>query len=141
MVNCITGFQTPLTVSPDDRVETVGRAVTEQVSAALARCDPERFLLAGLRAGARGIAVPAPVVSYGISNIGRIPAHPVPEGLRLVRFGATVNAPGLPPKLLVASLGGRLVVQQEYDSWTYGAAQMRRVREALRMSLEELVRR
>ncbi|NEB74878.1 hypothetical protein G3I40_06470 [Streptomyces sp. SID14478] len=139
VVNCITGFQTPLIVAPDDRLETVGRAVTEQVSSALARRDPERFLLAGLRAAARGIALPVPVVSYGISNVGRVLDHPVPEGLHLVRFGATVNAVGLPPKLLVATLGGRLLIQQEYDGWTYSAAQMRRVGEALRAALEALV--
>ncbi|MFI5818632.1 hypothetical protein ACIA8I_05645 [Streptomyces rishiriensis] len=140
VLNCITGLQTTLTVGHDDRPESVGREVADQVAGALARRDPERFLLAALRAGAQGIAVPVPVVSYGISNVGRIPAHPVPEDLELLRFGGTANAPGMPPKIGVASFGGRLLVQNEYDSWTYAPEQMRRLREALRASLTDLVR-
>jgi hypothetical protein len=138
-LNCITGLQTTLAVGHDDRPETVGRKVADQVADALARRDPERFLLAALEAGARGIAVPVPVVSYGISNVGRIPAHPVPHGMELLRFGGTANAPGMPPKIGVASFGGRLLVQNEYDSWTYGPEQMLRLRETLRASLTDLV--
>ncbi|MFF3905208.1 hypothetical protein ACFYZJ_04220 [Streptomyces sp. NPDC001848] len=85
--------------------------------------------------------MPVPVVSYGMSNLGRIPAHPVPEDLHLLRFGATGNAPGMPPKVLVAAFDGRLVVQNEYDGWTYGPEQMGRLRETLRVSLEDLARR
>ncbi|GGW67145.1 hypothetical protein GCM10010503_50330 [Streptomyces lucensis JCM 4490] len=138
VLNCITGLQTTLAVGHDDRPEAVGREVSGQVAGALARRDPERFLLAALRAGARGVAVPVPVVSYGISNVGRIPAHPVPEGMELLRFGGTANAPGMPPKIGVASFGGRLLVQNEYDSWTYGPEQMGPLRETLRASLTDL---
>ncbi|MEV6027110.1 hypothetical protein [Streptomyces sp. NPDC052036] len=138
VLNCITGLQTPVTVSHDDRPDTVGQDVADQIAAALARQDPERFLLTALRAGARGIPLPVPVVSYGISNVGRIPAHPVPDGVRLLRFGGTANAPGMPPKMGVASFGGRLLVQNEYDSWTYGEEQMARLRETLHTSLKEL---
>ncbi|SEQ47396.1 Condensation domain-containing protein [Streptomyces sp. yr375] len=134
-LNCVTGLQTTLTVGHDDPPGAVGREVAGQMTGALARRDPERSLLAALRAGARGIPVPVPVVSYGISNLGRIPAPPVPQDVRLLRFGATGNAPGMPPKILVAGLGGRLLVQNEYDAWTYAPEQMRRVREALRGSL------
>lgn len=140
VLNCITGLQTPLTVAHDDRPDAVGQVVADQFAAALSRRDPERFLLAALRAGAQGIAVPAPVVSYGISNVGRIPAHPVPDGMRLLRFGGTSNAPGMPPKIAAASFGGRLLVQNEYDSWTYSPEQMARLRETLHTSLGELVR-
>ncbi|UXY27098.1 phthiocerol/phthiodiolone dimycocerosyl transferase family protein [Streptomyces sp. HUAS TT20] len=139
VLNCITGLQTTLAVRYDDRPETVGREVAGQVASSLDRRDPERFLLAALRAGARGIAVPVPVVTYGISNVGRIPAHPVPEDMELLRFGGTANAPGMPPKIGVASFGGRLLVQNEYDSWTYGPEQMRTLRETLRASLTDLV--
>ncbi|MFJ5726064.1 hypothetical protein [Streptomyces sp. NPDC093149] len=138
VLNCITGLQTTLTVEHEDRPETVGREVADQVAGALTRRDPERFLLAALRAGARGIAVPVPVVSYGISNVGRIPAHPVPEDMELLRFGGTANAPGMPPKIGVASFGGRLLVQNEYDSWAYGPEQMGRLRETLRAALTGL---
>ncbi|MEU6480428.1 condensation domain-containing protein [Streptomyces sp. NPDC047017] len=138
VLNCITGLQTTLPVSHDDRPETVGRQVADQVTGALARRDPERFLLAALRAGARGIAVPVPAVSYGISNVGRIPAHPVPDDMELLRFGGTANAPGMPPKIGVASFGGRLLVQNEYDSWTYAPDQMGRLRETLRAALTGL---
>ncbi|MFB7334033.1 hypothetical protein ACFC00_20670 [Streptomyces adustus] len=138
VLNCITGLQTTLSVGHDDRPETVGREVAVQVAGALARRDPERFLLAALRAGARGIAVPVPVVSYGISNVGRIPAHPVPDGMELIRFGGTANAPGMPPKIGVASFGGRLLVQNEYDSWTYGPEQMGRLRKTLCAALTDL---
>ncbi|WP_225831123.1 hypothetical protein [Streptomyces sp. NK08204] len=138
VLNCITGLQTTLAVGHDDLPETVGRTVADQVAGALARRDPERFLLAALRAGARGIAVPVPVVSYGISNVGRIPAHPVPEHMELLRFGGTANAPGMPPKTGVASFGGRLLVQNEYDTWTYGPEQMRRLRETLHATLTDL---
>ncbi len=140
VLNCITGLQTPVVVSHDDHPHTVGREVAEQFAAALSRRDPERFLLTALRAGARGVAVPMPVVSYGISNVGRIPAHPVPEGMSLIRFGGTSNAPGMPPKIGAASFGGRLLLQNEYDSWTYSEEQMGRLRETMRASLEGLAR-
>ncbi|MFG2719756.1 condensation domain-containing protein [Streptomyces sp. NPDC048416] len=138
VLNCITGLQTTLSVSHDDRPETVGREVADQVAGALAARNPERFLLAALRAGAQGIALPVPAVSYGISNVGRIPAHPVPADMELLRFGGTANAPGMPPKIGVASFGGRLLVQNEYDSWTYGPEQMGRLRETLRAALTGL---
>lgn len=138
VLNCITGLQTGLTVSHDARPDAVGREVADQVETALARRDPERFLLAALRAGARGISLPVPVVSYGISNVGRIPAHPVPDDVQLLRFGGTANAPGMPPKIGAASFGGRLLVQNEYDSWTYSPGQMAHLREILRSSVTEL---
>jgi hypothetical protein len=140
VLNCVTGLQTALAVSHDDRLDAVGREAADQIAGALARRDPERFLLAALRAGARGIALPVPVVSYGISNVGRIPAHPVPEDVHLLRFGGTANAPGMPPKIVAAGFGGRLLLQNEYDSWTYGPEQMARLREALRGSVEDLAR-
>ncbi|MEV0416448.1 hypothetical protein AB0I68_38355 [Streptomyces sp. NPDC050448] len=46
----------------------------------------------------------------------------------------------MPPKIAAASFGGRRLVQNEYDSWTYSAEQMARLREPLRTSLEELTR-
>ncbi|WP_078512007.1 phthiocerol/phthiodiolone dimycocerosyl transferase family protein [Streptomyces sp. e14] len=140
VLNCITGLQTALAVSPDDQPHEIGRQAAVQVEAALARRDPERFLLAALRAGARGIAAPSPVVSYGISNVGRIPAHPVPPGTDLLRFGGTANAPGMPPKIGVASFGGRLLIQNEYDSWTYSPQQMAQLLHTLRLSLADLAR-
>lgn len=139
VLNCVTGLQTGLDVSHDDRPDVVGRAVADQVTAALTRRDPERLLLAALRAGARGIALPAPVVSYGISNVGRIPSPPVPDTLRLLRFGGTANAPGMPPKIGAAGFGGRLLIQNEYDSWTFGPEQMTHLRETLRASVTDLV--
>ncbi|MFG2499346.1 hypothetical protein ACGFSB_14200 [Streptomyces sp. NPDC048441] len=138
VLNCITGLQTTLSVGHDDRPETAGREVADQVAGALDRRDPERFLLAALRAGARGVAMPMPVVSYGISNVGRIPAHPLPVGMKLLRFGGTANAAGMPPKIGVASFGGRLLVQNEYDSWTYSPEQMRKLLETLRAALTDL---
>lgn len=140
LLNCITGLQTPVSVAHDDDPDTVGQDVARQFAAALARRDPERFLLAALRAGARGVPVPVPVVSYGISNVGRVPAHPVPDGTRLIRFGGTANAPGMPPKIGAATFGGRLLLQNEYDSWTYSTEQMARLREALRASVADLAR-
>ncbi|MER7462458.1 hypothetical protein [Streptomyces sp. NPDC097981] len=140
VLNCITGMQTTLKVSHGDHPDVIGAEADDLVAAALARREPERFLLAALRAGSRGVALPVPVVSYGISNVGRIPGHPVPEGVRLLRFGGTANAAGMPPKIAAASFGGRLLIQNEYDSWTYGAEQMARLRETLRTSLEELTR-
>lgn len=140
VLNCVTGMHTTLKVSHGDHPDVVGAEADEVVAAALARHEPERFLLAALRAGSRGVVLPVPAVTYGISNVGRVAGFPVPEGMRLLRFSGTANAPGMPPKITVASYGGRLSIQNEYDSWTYGAEQMARLRESLRTSVEELTR-
>ncbi|MGW7141605.1 phthiocerol/phthiodiolone dimycocerosyl transferase family protein [Streptomyces xanthophaeus] len=138
VLNCTTGLLTPVKVSHGDHPDLIGAEVADQFTCALGRRDPERYLLASLRAASRGAVLPVPAVSFDISNAGRIPGHPVPEGVRLLRSGGAANAPGMPPKIAVAGFGGRLLIQNEYDGWTYGAEQMGRLWETLRTSLAEL---
>jgi hypothetical protein len=69
--------------------------------------------------------------SIALSNIGRVPDHIVPDGVRLVRDNLLAMGPGMPPKLTAFTLGDRLTVQVEYDTNDHSRAQMGRVRRNL----------
>ncbi|MEV5651902.1 hypothetical protein AB0L57_26965 [Nocardia sp. NPDC052254] len=138
MLNCASGWGTLLAVGESADPADLGRVVREDVGAALRRRDPARLALAGrhIRDEATA-AMLAEQPSIALSNIGRIPEHPMPPGIRLVRDNLLAMGPGMPPKLTVFTLGDRLTVQVEYDTADHSRTQMGRVRR----ELSELLRR
>ncbi|WP_063002158.1 phthiocerol/phthiodiolone dimycocerosyl transferase family protein [Nocardia mikamii] len=132
VLNCASGWGTLLAVAESADPFALGQVVHADVRAALERRDPARVALAGRyirdEATARMLAEQP---SIALSNIGRVPDHIVPEGVRLVRDNLLAMGPGMPPKLTAFTLGERLTVQVEYDTNDHSRAQMGRVRRNL----------
>ncbi|MFF0457358.1 hypothetical protein [Nocardia africana] len=132
VLNCASGWGTLLAVAESADPFDLGRVVHADVRAALERRDPARLALAGRyirdEATARMLGEQP---SIALSNIGRVPDHIVPDGLRLVRDSLLAMGPGMPPKLTAFTLGDRLTVQVEYDTNDHSRAQMGRVRRNL----------
>ncbi|WP_198163916.1 phthiocerol/phthiodiolone dimycocerosyl transferase family protein [Nocardia violaceofusca] len=132
VLNCASGWGTLLAVAESADPFDLGKVVHADVRAALERRDPARVALAGRyirdEATARMLAEQP---SIALSNIGRVPDHIVPEGVRLVRDNLLAMGPGMPPKLTAFTLGERLTVQVEYDTNDHSRAQMGRVRRNL----------
>ncbi|MBF4999418.1 hypothetical protein IRT45_19920 [Nocardia sp. BSTN01] len=132
VLNCASGWGTLLAVAESADPFELGQVVHADVRAALERRDPARMALAGRyirdEATARMLAEQP---SIALSNIGRVPDHIVPDGVRLVRDNLLAMGPGMPPKLTAFTLGERLTVQVEYDTNDHSRAQMGRVRRNL----------
>ncbi len=138
VLNCASGWGTLLAVGESADPADLGRIVREDVRAALRRRDPARLALVGRHIrDETTAAMLAEQPTLALSNIGRIPEHPVPPGIRLVRDNVLAMGPGMPPKLTVFTLGDRLTVQVEYDTDDHSRTQMGRVRR----ELSELLRR
>ncbi|UGT70296.1 hypothetical protein LTT66_09120 [Nocardia gipuzkoensis] len=73
--------------------------------------------------------------TFTISNIGRLPAHSTPPGVRIVRDDVFAMAAGMPPKLTVFTVGGRMTIQVEYDTALHSRDQLGAVRQALTRAL------
>ncbi|MBF6149788.1 phthiocerol/phthiodiolone dimycocerosyl transferase family protein [Nocardia nova] len=132
VLNCASGWGTLLAVAESADPFELGRVVHADVRAALERRDPARLALAGRYIRDEGTArILAEQPSIALSNIGRVPDHIVPEGVRLVRDSLLAMGPGMPPKLTAFTLGERLTVQVEYDTNDHSRAQMGRVRRNL----------
>lgn len=139
VLNCASGLGTMLAVDAGADPFALAREVSADVRAALARRDPARFLLAAqrVRGGPEAAALRAwPTIA--VSNVGRIPRHPTPEGLSVVRDEGYAMAAGMPPKLTAFTYGGRLTVQVEYDTARYGRARMRRLGRDLEAALRKV---
>ncbi|KZM70873.1 phthiocerol/phthiodiolone dimycocerosyl transferase family protein [Nocardia terpenica] len=132
VLNCASGWGTGLPVSEIADPVDLGRRVEDDVRAALDRRDPARLALAAryIR-DPRTAALVAGHPTLAISNIGRIPAHPTPAGVRVLRDDLAALGPGMPAKLTAFSYDGRLTVQVEYDTTDRSAAQMGEFRRAL----------
>ena len=132
VLNCASGWGTLLAVAESADPFELGRIVHDDVRAAVDRRDPARLALAGrhIRDEATA-AMLAGQPSIALSNIGRIPEHVVPEGIRLIRDNILAMGPGMPPKLTAFTLGNRLTVQVEYDTNDHSRTQMGRVRRTL----------
>ncbi|WP_227979477.1 phthiocerol/phthiodiolone dimycocerosyl transferase family protein [Nocardia spumae] len=132
VLNCASGWGTLLMVGESADPLELGRVVHDDVRAAVARRDPARMALAGshIRDEATA-AMLADQPSIALSNIGRVPEHVVPEGIRLIRDNILAMGPGMPPKLTAFTLGDRLTVQVEYDTNDHSRTQMGRVRRTL----------
>lgn len=132
VLNCASGWGTLLAVAESADPFELGRVVHADVRAALERRDPARLALAGRYIRDEATArILAEQPSIALSNIGRVPDHILPEGVRLVRDNLLAMGPGMPPKLTAFTLGERLTVQVEYDTNDHSRAQMGRVRRNL----------
>ncbi|MBF6172950.1 phthiocerol/phthiodiolone dimycocerosyl transferase family protein [Nocardia blacklockiae] len=132
VLNCASGWGTLLAVAPDADPVALGRIVDADVRAALDRRDPARMALAARHIrDEQTAALLAGQPSIALSNIGRLPAHPVPDSVRVLRDNVFAMNPGMPPKLTAFTLDGRLTVQVEYDTADHSREQMGEVRRAL----------
>ncbi|MBB5122005.1 hypothetical protein AF335_08200 [Streptomyces eurocidicus] len=141
VLNCASGLGTLLAVDAGADPFALAREVSADVRAALARRDPARFLLAAQRV--RGEAEAAALrarPTIAVSNVGRIPRHPTPVGLSVVRDEGYAMAAGMPPKLTAFTYDGRLTVQVEYDTAVYGRARMGRLGRDLEAALRQVAR-
>lgn len=139
VLNCVSGFGTylPVPAAPDPLA--LGRAIHAAVRRALESGAPARFLLAQQRArSATEVTALSTPPSLAVSNVGRVPSHPTPPGLRIVRDEAYAMASGMPPKLTAFTYGGRLTVQVEYETGRYGRELMGRVGEELESVLRSM---
>ncbi|MEV6771990.1 hypothetical protein AB0N05_25525 [Nocardia sp. NPDC051030] len=135
------GAGTPALVGTDTAVAEVGRVIQQSLAAAVEDRFPARLLLATLRVhDEETLAIlrsQTPTVLF--SNIGRVPAHSVPEGLRIV--GDTIDSPvpGMPPKLSCFTIGGRLTVAFKYDTTTHSRALVEELRQSFAESMAKAV--
>ncbi|MEW2033062.1 hypothetical protein AB0901_21490 [Streptomyces roseifaciens] len=139
VLNCVSGLGTMLSVDAGADPVALAREISADVRAALARRDPARFLLASQRVrSASEAAAFRTQPTVAVSNVGRIPRHPAPAGLSVVRDEAYAMAAGMPPKLTAFTYDGRLAVQVEYDTAVYGRERMGRLGRDLEAALREI---
>lgn len=139
ILNCASGLGTPAIVSHDSSPVEVGHQVSAGMQAALERREPARFTLVARRVHDEvTAAILAAAPSLALSNIGRLPAHSVPEGIRIIRDDIYAMGPGMPPKLTIFTVGGRLTIQVEYDTALHSRAQMGKIGLALFAALQEI---
>ncbi|MEU5049456.1 hypothetical protein [Streptomyces sp. NPDC021096] len=128
VLNCASGFGTLLPVPAGADPVALGRMMSADARRALADRDPARYVLAVQRArtdqGAAALGAPPTVA---VSNVGLVPGHPTPPGLRIVRDEVYTMAAGMPPKLTAFTYDGRLTVQVEYDTAVHTRALMGRL--------------
>lgn len=139
MLNCASGAGTPVAVAPDAKAIELAHEVADGMKAAMLRGEPARFLLVAQRiedeATAALLSTPP---SFAMSNIGRVPAHPVPVGLSFVRDDIYAMAPGMPPKLTIFTVGDRLTIQVEHDTAEHSRTQLGKVAQVLIEQLQAI---
>ncbi|WP_405160370.1 hypothetical protein OG203_28600 [Nocardia sp. NBC_01499] len=132
MVNCASGSGATLLVAHDHSPIGLGLLVAASLHDARERQEAARFLLAAQRVDdpvtAAAFAAPP---TLALSNIGRLPAHSMPTGVRHVRDDVFAMGPGMPPKLTVFTIGDRLTIQVEHDTAQHSRARMGKVAQAL----------
>ncbi|MCD9145060.1 phthiocerol/phthiodiolone dimycocerosyl transferase family protein [Streptomyces albireticuli] len=139
VLNCASGLGTMLAVDAGADPVALAREVSADVRAALARRDPGRFMLASQRVRGEAEAAALGVrPTIAVSNVGRIPRHPVPEGLTVVRDEGYAMAVGMPPKLTVFTYDGKLTAQVEYDTAVHGRERMGRLGRDLETTLRKV---
>ncbi|MFQ6393751.1 phthiocerol/phthiodiolone dimycocerosyl transferase family protein [Nocardia sp. KC 131] len=132
ILNCSSGAGTYALVAEDSNPIDVGSAVAAAMQAATDRLEAACFLLAGRRdLDEMTAAILAAAPTLAISNIGRLPAHSMPDDIRNIRVDVYAMSPGMPPKLTAFTVGGRLTIQVEYDTALYSRTQMGKITLAL----------
>lgn len=136
ILNAASGWGTALSVAAASDPIVLGRIVDADVRAAIDRRDPARMALVGryIRDEATAALISGQP-SLAISNIGRVPRHEVPTGIRHIGDHVLAMGPGMPPKLTAFTVGDRLTVQVEYDTADHRREQMAGVERALAASL------
>ncbi|WP_174183435.1 phthiocerol/phthiodiolone dimycocerosyl transferase family protein [Nocardia barduliensis] len=136
MLNCVSGVGTFALVDYGADPIALARTVAAGMRASIDRKEALGMMLVTQRATdpATSALLSAPN-TFTISNIGRLPAHATPPGLRIIRDDVFAMAAGMPPKLTVFTVGGRMTVQVEYDTALHSRAQLDQVREELTRAL------
>lgn len=128
MLNCASGAGTLAIIADDATPADVGRVVAAAMRTALGQGEPAKVLLAANRPLDDLLAaVLSGQPTIAISNVGRLPAHSMPIGVRLIRDDIYAMGPGMPPKLTVFTVGDRMTIQVEYDTAHHSRAQMGKV--------------
>ncbi|MGW4119211.1 phthiocerol/phthiodiolone dimycocerosyl transferase family protein [Nocardia sp. NPDC004711] len=132
MLNCASGAGTPALVDRDADPRALGAVVDATMRQMLDTRFPALFMRAAQRALAPEVAAMlsgAPAIA--LSNMGRLPAHPMPPGLEFVRDEVFAMAAGMPPKMTIFTVGDRLTIQVEYDTAEHSHRQMGRIAESM----------
>ncbi|MET8873703.1 condensation domain-containing protein [Nocardia sp. NPDC004604] len=137
MLNCASGVGTPAMVSHDSSPIEVAHQVAAGMRAAKERREAAVFLLAAQRVPDEPTAaILSAAPTLAISNIGRLPAHSTPDGIRIIRDDVYAMGPGMPPKLTMFTVGERLTIQVEYDTAHHSRAQLGKIGLALIAALQ-----
>ncbi|MGW4767937.1 phthiocerol/phthiodiolone dimycocerosyl transferase family protein [Nocardia sp. NPDC004278] len=137
MLNCASGVGTPAMVSHDTSPIEVAHQVAAGMRAAQQGREAAVFLLAAQRVPDEPTAaILSAAPTLAISNIGRLPAHSTPDGIRIIRDDVYAMGPGMPPKLTIFTVGERLTIQVEYDTAHHSRAQLGKIGLALIAALQ-----
>ncbi|WP_157514084.1 phthiocerol/phthiodiolone dimycocerosyl transferase family protein [Nocardia concava] len=132
VLNCASGTGTPVVVDRDADPAVVGAIVDQSMRFMLDTRFPALFMRASQRVlEAQVAAALSAAPAIALSNMGRLPAHPLPAGLEFVRDEIFAMTAGMPPKMTVFTVGDRLTIQVEYDTAEHSHHQMGRVAEAM----------
>ncbi|GAB4584609.1 phthiocerol/phthiodiolone dimycocerosyl transferase family protein [Nocardia sp. IFM 10818] len=130
---CVAGVATPVVASADSDPIELAKMVDAGMRAALELKFPALYMAATQRdLDAVTAALFASPPTLGMSNVGRLHAHSLPEGLEFVRDDMFAMAKGMAPKMTIFTIDDRLTIQVEYDTATNSDAQMMQVTEAMR---------
>lgn len=141
VLNCASGAGTPALVDRDADPLAVGAVVDATMRVLRESRFPALFMRAAQRPLAPHVAAMlAQQPAIALSNMGRLPAHPMPAGLEFVRDEVFAMAAGMPPKMTIFTVGGRLTVQVEYDTAEHSHTRMGRVAEAMSDRLARVTR-
>lgn len=139
ILNCVGGLATPAFASADADPIELAKAVEAGIRGALDARVPALFMRAQERELDPAIAAMfAAHPTLGMSNLGRLPEHSLPEGLEVVRDEVFGMALGMPPKMTFFTVGDRLTIQVEYDTARNSHAQMGRVTDTLREQIRRV---
>ncbi|MFE3054550.1 hypothetical protein [Nocardia sp. NPDC059239] len=141
MLNCASGAGTPALVDRDADPRALGAVVDATMRQMLDTRFPALFMRASQRALTPEVAAilsGAPAIA--LSNMGRLPAHPMPAGLEFVRDEVFAMAAGMPPKMTIFTVGDRLTIQVEYDTAEHSHRQMGRIAESMSDLLARVTR-
>ncbi|WP_181721548.1 phthiocerol/phthiodiolone dimycocerosyl transferase family protein [Nocardia gipuzkoensis] len=136
VLNCVSGVGTFALVDAGADPIALAQTVATGMRASADRGEALGMMLVAQRATdpATTALLSAPN-TFTISNIGQLPAHSTPPGVRIVRDDVFAMAAGMPPKLTVFTVGGRMTIQVEYDTALHSRDQLGAVRQALTRAL------
>lgn len=139
MLNCAAGAGTPVLVDADADPVAVGVEVHARMAEAQAMGFPALFMRAAQRElDAVTAAAFAAQPSIALSNMGALPTHSMPAGVEFVRDEISAMAGGMPPKMTIFTVGGRLHIQVEYDTAEHSHAQLGQVADAMSVQLRRI---
>ncbi|MFB8000821.1 hypothetical protein [Nocardia sp. NPDC056000] len=136
LLNCAAGSGTPVSAAADSDPIDLAHAVAAGMKDSAQLRFPAMFMRASQREldAVTAALFDAPP-TLALSNIGRVPAHSLPATLEFVRDEVFAMAPGMPPKMTIFTVDGRLTIQVEYDTAEHSHEQMQRISAAMTLQL------